>query len=96
MKKENQRQMRNGKSKRNNEKGKREEKEKKKNRSTPPKYNVTDTRGKKEREREREVRLVGSKPSKRERETTRRKLTTLAGQGRCYPFQDGGSMSKNE
>lgn len=45
--------MRNGKSKRNNEKGKREEKEKKKNRSTPPKYNVTDTRGKKERERER-------------------------------------------
>lgn len=44
--------MRNGKSKRNNEKGKREEKEKKKNRSTPPKYNITDTRGKKERERE--------------------------------------------
>lgn len=43
--------MRNGKSKRNNEKGKREEKEKKKNRSTPPKYNVTDTRGKRERER---------------------------------------------
>lgn len=84
--------MRNGKSKRNNEKGKREEKEKKKNRSTPPKYNVTDTRGKKERERG----LVGSKPSKRERETTRRKLTTLAGRGRCYPFQDGGSMSKNE
>lgn len=39
----------------NNEKGERRRgggEEKKKNRSTPPKYNVTDTRGKKKRERD--------------------------------------------